>query len=275
MNMATTMGGGIATFSPLDLTDVLLEANLALYGGGLHAYASEAVVDARRTDFLYNEASLGGGIYNAGGDVTLRQASLSGNFVGGSGGGIYNTGHLEALRGAILGNGAFSGAGIHSSSTGDLVLHNMTISGNTGGGILVDLASVADLNNVTITANMGASGGLSTSGTTHMLNTILGGNYDLNGAPSDCVGSLTSHGHNLIEDTAACTIGGPATNDIHATAPGLEPLDDNGGRTATHALLAGSAARNAGDDATCRPLDQRGEPRPLGGTCDIGAYERN
>lgn len=274
MNMAM-IGGGITTRSPLELTEVLLEGNLATYGGGLHAHKSEAVVDARRTDFLYNEASLGGGIFNNGGDVSLRQASVSGNFAGGFGGGIYNMGHLEAQRGAVLGNGALSGAGIHNSFPGDLVLHNMTISGNTGGGLLVDLASVADLNNVTITANMGTPGGLSTSGTTHMINTILGGNYDLNGAPSDCIGTLTSHGHNLIEDTAACTIGGPATNDIHATAPGLEPLADNGGRTPTHAVLAGSAARNAGDDTTCRPVDQRSEPRPLGGTCDIGAYERN
>jgi hypothetical protein len=136
-------------------------------------------------------------------------------------------------------------------------------------------SSVAELDNVTITDNTGISGGLQGAGTTTMNNTILGDNHDLGGAPSDCVGSVTSEGHNLIEDTAGCTIGGPATNDIYGLAPGLNALALNGGRTPTHAVQSGSAARNAGDNATCMPVDQRGVARPLGGTCEIGSYETN
>ena len=49
-------------------------------------------------------------------------------------------------------------------------------------------------------------------------------------------------------------------------------------RPRTHALLSGSPAINAGDDAICAAspvnnLDQRGETRPQGSHCDIGAYE--
>jgi hypothetical protein len=39
------------------------------------------------------------------------------------------------------------------------------------------------------------------------------------------------------------------------------------------ALLSGSPAIDAGNPATCLPMDQRGVSRPQGATCDIGAYE--
>ena len=61
--------------------------------------------------------------------------------------------------------------------------------------------------------------------------------------------------------------------------PLLGPLQNNGGPTQTHALLAGSPAIDASDPGGCRdslgaPLltDQRGFPRPVVG-CDIGAFE--
>ncbi len=76
-----------------------------------------------------------------------------------------------------------------------------------------------------------------------------------------------------------------ATSDSGAPKPLAAILDtalaDNGGPTLTHALVAGSPARNAGDPAAMAgvgdvPLyDQRGEPfgRVAGGRIDIGAYE--
>ena len=61
-------------------------------------------------------------------------------------------------------------------------------------------------------------------------------------------------------------------------APKLGPLQDNGGPTFTMALLAGSPALNAGDDALLASpfnlsTDQRGLPRPFGPHVDIGAFE--
>jgi hypothetical protein len=58
----------------------------------------------------------------------------------------------------------------------------------------------------------------------------------------------------------------------------LGALVDNGGPTATHALLPGSPAINAGDNSTCAAapvssVDQRGVSRPQGAMCDSGAYE--
>jgi hypothetical protein len=86
---------------------------------------------------------------------------------------------------------------------------------------------------------------------------------------------LTSRGHNLAGDTS-CNLTGPGdiTGDLL-----LGPLQDNGGPTWTHALLACSPALDAGDNAACPATDQRGLSRPKDGNgdgtalCDIGAFE--
>ncbi len=280
-NVAGERGGGIATLSPLDLSGTTFEHNFAgTLGGGLYMYTDGAVVDAYKTDFIDNWTDGdGGGIHNYWGDLTLRRVGIWGNSAAADGGGIDNNGPLVALRGAIYDNDATEGGGIHHDGSDDLLFKNMTVSGNTstgvGGGVRLGSSGASDFLNVTITENTGSVGGLRASGTVTMVNTLLAANHDGAGVDSDCSGTITSDGHNLIEDTAACTIGGVATGDIYATAPGLGPLQNNSGETPTHKVLSGSAARNAGDNAACLPVDQRGRVRPGGGVCDIGAFERN
>ena len=54
----------------------------------------------------------------------------------------------------------------------------------------------------------------------------------------------------------------------------LGPLQDNGGPTMTHALGAGSVAIDVIPADACEvDEDQRGEPRPGGTMCDVGAFE--
>jgi hypothetical protein len=80
---------------------------------------------------------------------------------------------------------------------------------------------------------------------------------------------LTSGGHNLVQDDTC----NPVASDIINAGAGVGPLANNGGATPTHALLPGSPAINAGDDAQCPATDQRGVSRPQGAHCDIGAFE--
>ena len=55
----------------------------------------------------------------------------------------------------------------------------------------------------------------------------------------------------------------------------LAPLADNGGPTLTHALVPDSPAIDASPvDAECAATDQRGNARPQGAMCDIGAFEK-
>jgi len=79
-------------------------------------------------------------------------------------------------------------------------------------------------------------------------------------------GALTvlDGGGNLLADDSCGIAVGPD--------PLLEPLDDNGGPTLTHALSPESPALDAG---VCGNVttDQRNLPRPVGAGCDVGAFE--
>jgi hypothetical protein len=59
--------------------------------------------------------------------------------------------------------------------------------------------------------------------------------------------------------------------------PRLLPLQNNGGLTMTHALRGDSPAlnhaRGSGFFVACPRVDQRGQWRPVGPACDVGAFE--
>lgn len=195
-------------------------------------------------------------------------------------GGVANTGSgtLTATASTLAGNVATEfGGGLYA--TEDTTLENVTISGNeadsNGGGIFVGLTTVTVTNSTIVTntaAGAGSGGGINNlGGAVTVKNTIVADN-----AEDNCGGAITSAGHNL-EDADTCDF--DAAGDQANTDPMLEPLADNGGSTPTHALLSGSPAIDAGDDAACPATDQRGVSRPadgdLDGTaiCDIGAFE--
>jgi hypothetical protein len=140
-------------------------------------------------------------------------------------------------------------------------------------------------------ADLHGGGIFNNAGTANVRNTIIAGNTG--GAGPDVFGPFTSQGHNLIGKNDGSTgfpVGNPNVNNdlVGANAapldPLLDPLDNNGGPTQTHALQLCSPAINAGDNcvtqnpgclATPLTTDQRGPgfPRNFGGTVDIGAFE--
>jgi hypothetical protein len=101
--------------------------------------------------------------------------------------------------------------------------------------------------------------------------TIVAGNTAFLGP--DVYGNLGSQGHNLIGNPQDMT--GWVTSDLLHVNPMLGPLADNGGPTPTMALLPGSPAIDAGNNAGAPMWDQRGAPfrRIVNGVIDIGAYE--
>jgi hypothetical protein len=90
-----------------------------------------------------------------------------------------------------------------------------------------------------------------------------GGDYNLVGDGTNMTGLNDGVNGNLV---------GSADNPID---PLLGPLADNGGPTLTHALLPGSPAIDAGNNAYATDWDQRGPgyPRIVNGVIDIGAFE--
>lgn len=212
----------------------------------------------------------------------------------GCGGGVFwgdRYRQLVIARSTISGNSAVHGGGICAQF---FEMGNSTVSGNAatgdGGGIhLLEYDVWNSIRNSTITANtadsdndgFGDGGGVfnQSQGTyfdTHLENTILAGNVDLGGEAPDCSGHLGSSQFNLVGDLSGCGFA-PLGWDITGSAaapvePGLGPLQDNGGPTPTHALLAGSPAIDAGHPYVFLPTDQRGVSRPQDGDQDGSAY---
>jgi CSLREA domain-containing protein len=216
------------------------------------------------------------------GKVSLYGLTVSGGNVAGDGGGIFNAGSLTLEKATLTGNRA-SGRGGGLFNQGSLTLTNVTITGNragssalssSGGGGLYHAGGTAALNYLTIhgnTSNGPAGSGDNvrrSSGTLTLKGVILGGAS----SSGNCAGAIVSAGNNLSGDMS-CTGSLSQPSDLNGVDPRLGALQDNGGQTHTHALLAGSAAIDAGGDAGCPQMDQRGAARPRGAACDIGSYE--
>ncbi|MDF2387722.1 cadherin-like domain-containing protein [Nostoc ellipsosporum NOK] len=246
---------------------------------------TDATIDA--LTIANGNSADGAGIFvNGGTSLVLTNSTVSNNNANGGnfgGGGIGNFGTANVINSTISGNtSSVFGGGF--ASAGTLTVTNSTISGNTsgvfGGGLI--LGGVVTLTGNTITNNTASNGAglIVFFGTTTAQNTIIAGN---NG--NDISGAVTGNGNNLIGSLngAGGTIG--TGSDITFASAGITNINqvigslaDNGGPTQTHALVAGSAAINAGNNALIPAgitTDQRGTVfnRINRGTVDIGAYE--
>jgi hypothetical protein len=205
-----------------------------------------------------NSATYGGGIYNDHGILTVSNSTLSGNSATYDGGGIYNSFYSvtvsnSTFSGNSAGFGSFSGLGGAIYNQATLILSNCTFSGNSAA-----------------PTRSGIGGGIyNIGGLLHAWNNIIADNTASSGP--DLWGYLGSLGHNLIGSTGGAA--GFDPTDLLNVRPLLGPLQNNGGPTQTMALLPGSPAIDAGDTTGAPDTDQRGFPRIVGGTIDIGAFE--
>jgi CSLREA domain-containing protein len=263
-------GGAIqaAGVAPLTLAAVSLESNHTDSDGG--AVMAQAGVLIQNSTFTGNTASNDGGALELTGtnvtyiDKSLLSGNSSGNNVDDVGGAIdiYNNALFEISNTTLSGNSAPGGPGgaiyVDDNAGAPSYMLFATVAGNStgssgGGGIDVDALSV------------------------NVRNTILAGNTNLGGV-SNCGGSGSvvtdaNDGYSL-EDANSCELD-PGADNLVNTDPQIAPLADNGGGTSTRALYAGSPAIDAVPTGACvmPQSDQREVPRPVGGACDIGAFE--
>jgi len=260
--------------------NVTVNQNVTIQGGP----TTGSTVDGNQT----------GSVFTVNDTITATLSMLTitngnaGDAAGNQGGGIQNNGTLTVVQSTINGNTATTGestglgGGIFNHFSAALTVINSTISGNSatasgfGGGLFNVEGATATLVNVTIngnTAGPGRGGGLTNApfGTLNFTNTIISSSSAGSG---DCVnfGAIGTNSHNLVQD-GGCS---PAVSGN----PKLGPLQNNGGPTFTHALMAGSPAIDAGDDAILGSpnfltTEQRGPgfPRKANLHVDIGAFE--
>jgi predicted outer membrane repeat protein len=248
-------GAAIHNTGPLTVTDCLLYVNVAKVNGS---------------------GGNGGAIYNGPGvTLALNRCTFQSNDADQLGGGVYNEGILTVTNCTFSDDTALQGGGIYSAFSNN--------------------ASKVSLLNSSITLCAASDPGFATGdggGGVYFVGN--NGQYDIgnsivssNTAPSrnpDLRGNFTSKGHNFVGKADYATgftdgvkgdqIGGAQLSNGSLTPakdPKFDVLKNNGGPMATHALLSGSTAIDAGDDALAPPTDQRGAPRV--GVSDIGAFE--
>ena len=229
----------------------------------------------------------GGGLF-AHRYLSIDQSTISGNqALNGAGGGIYLqfNGAAFVTASTISGNLAYAGGGL---AAGNAKFVNSTVSGNSAtkvGGIQMSAQSAGknlSLYNSTVALNISLAAklpaGIYASGNARLESSIVFGNivkavtvtgdtstpYDIGGA-GQIIGA-----NNLIGISSIA----PPFDTIRLD-PLLGPLQNNGGATFTHALLANSPAIDAGNNVANLTFDQRGTgfARVSGAMADIGAFE--
>jgi hypothetical protein len=163
------------------------------------------------------------------------------------------------------------GAAAELDGGATLIVSDSTIAGSTtqpaGRGSIDNFGGSLTLSFATLS---GSQGLLTGGGFDSATGTILAGT----GATPNCTVSLSeTAGYNLSTDSSC---GLSKKTDLAGVNPMLKPLADNGGPTVTQALPRSSPAVNAGGlpaSSSCPAADQRGESRPFGPACDIGAFE--
>jgi hypothetical protein len=233
--------------------------------------------------------SVAGGVYNGhlfsaqgefhDGVLNIEDTMISGN-TGRDAGAIYNNGGTVTLTNStVSGNTAERGPSIHSWTWrgGSMTITNSTVSsgsisyecGSRANGYGIGNDGTLTVTNSTLAAN--AMGGLDNRGEATVTNSVIDGGCVQFGDNAETV----SGGYNIVGGRDACGFDDPTDLvDISSLALAIGPLTDNGGPTMTHALLPGSVAIDAIPALMCQATeDQRGEPRPGGSMCDVGAFE--
>jgi CSLREA domain-containing protein len=265
-----SFGGGLANTATMNVTDSLVSGNTALSTGGIINTGTMTILRSTISD---NKARYDTGGVDNDGTMDVIDSTISGNVAG------YQCSGNECNE-ALVG-------GIQNAVPGaTLDIDNTTISGNScivsAGGVLNADGGTMRIRNATIVGNTCSLGaGLTASDPdTFVKNSIIAANFPGAGG-GDCSGTVTSQGYNIIQNTTGCSVGGNLTGNINGADPGVGPLLNNGGPTATRALNVNSPAINAGEPGGCidtsgvtMNTDQRGFSRPMMGRCDIGAYER-
>jgi hypothetical protein len=277
-NTATDSGGGGIWFDEgetLTIQNTTVANNRgAYYGGGLY-FDDGANLVVLNSTFSGNQASQGGDAEGSGGAIQITDL----------------TGSALIANSTISGNSAIDNGGGINLESGSLTLEQATISGNTAGaggdGLYLGYGSSSDAaaqraqrgKQATTDAAEGPSA--QAVGTVAIAGTIIAGNADgtddVGGAPDGGnAATVTSSVTGGVNNVTVTDGGG---NQTGVTDPGLAALAANGGPTETMALLAGSAAIDAGPnpvpDFPGNEFDQRGPgfARVVGSAVDVGAYE--
>jgi alpha-tubulin suppressor-like RCC1 family protein len=269
-NGAAVNGAGIFCYrSSPEIANNIITNNVgtgaASSGGGIHLSGSSAVVRSNLVSF--NRASNGGGLFCGGSSALITKNHIEGNVAnGGGGGGIY-------ASGALLIEGNFLIKNIATNATGQL---------NTGegGAIRIDSGYTPRVINNTLLSNVATktlgvyqeNGGgiLSRSATAIIANNLIA-------FGSSGISTVRSTGDTTFSNLQHNCVYGNGLNYLRMpdlTSNGNISVDPRLLAANNHALAADSPCINSGaTNFVGSNTDFDGNPRIVGGSVDIGAYE--
>jgi hypothetical protein len=256
-------GGAIYARENVTLISSTISYNIA-YSADAGAYAGGLLVrgklTSKYTTIANNQAiaplsySAGGGLVVFGAsDVTIKGSTISGNAADFSGGLLSKT----------------TGASLFINSTLTYNYASIYVGGATFTDSTVTVANSTVTRNSAYLASLGI--GIYADQSLTIQSSILADNVDrANGAMLDVSAPAISGSDNLITASTSAVPAGTIT-----ACPRLTALEDHGGTTLTHALIAGSPPIDAGNNDLVLDTDQRGGafPRVFGARADIGAIE--
>lgn len=258
-------GGAISNYGILTVTYGSIISNTGIWGGGIYNSGNLSI---SRSSFYSNTAHWGGGIENAA-PPEFKQTAYFANRTGEIGGSIENLASLIIDRTTFFANRSIeTGGGICSHDT--LNITNSTFFSNTagsnGGGINNE-DELAITNSTFFSNTASDGGGINNNDSATLINTIIGSSI----TGGDCGGSpLQAASKNNLSTGITCSEGFSQTTGISLTLEWTGWLFELG---------TGSAAIDAGDNASCPPVDQLGQRRPCDGDgdgaaiCDVGSFE--
>ena len=297
---ALARGGGLGNHLTMTLDLCSVRANRAdaadgtstndAYGGGIW---NKGVLSVTRSTISSNIAraddatarAFGGGVasdFALGGSAGFKQSTINGN----SAESTLDDSNDQSLGGGVWGYVATALTTISGNQTTPSAAGSGT---SSGGGVYA--ISFSGFFSTTITNNTSRTGGgvANPPGTANFTvqweNSVIFGNVATTASLADCdvSGTMRHDGANSNFYGQGCTSGTQIGNAF------LGPLQDNGGPTQTHAVLAGSPLIDAGQgppyttpninfSAQCAAVDQRGGERNDGNgdlevRCDVGAFE--
>jgi len=247
-------GGAIFAKGDVTLVNSAISSSTAAYGshssigGGVQANS----VHLRNSRLSYNRAVLGGAIFAK--VFSSDSSTIAYNYAH-TGGGVYAQNSCVIVNSTIFGNRAVSVGGVEGVD--GAAVYNSTIAFNYEGP----------------TTSQGKLAAGITGRYLYLESSIVARNI-AGSTPSDVSGTgagmTISGSHNLV----MASIGSSnVLGDTITADPQLLGLRDNGGPTSTVALSPGSPAINRGVNFLDLPFDQRGVPRVIAGSADIGAFE--
>ncbi len=305
-NTSGDAGGGIfnGTNSNPIVSDCSFSGNTAIRGGGVYNSACSAIIS--NCTFSGNSGDEGGGMYNddfndANKIIVVTNCTFSGNSTTyyGEGGGMYN-GNGSGLvvdNCTFANNTALDGAGMANGEYNSPIIINCTFSGNTarrsgggmdnepaspivinclfsdnsapisGGGMYNSLETSPVITNCTFAGNISQDGGGIFNyalTTTTVTNSIVWGNTSTSGGSQIFIATIT--GTN-VSISYSCVQDGTTDNNNITDDPML---------SSSLQLQPVSPCINKGNNVTVPDeviVDLAGNPRIIGGTVDIGAYE--